>query len=88
VKTKYDQERTYGIGAVFRYVSDLKDYMVVHAGGNRVMLVSVNVWRNVRVFGHRSVHRVHDLDAITYAEMHEIVGVYFERLVYVEREKV
>jgi len=38
VKTKYDQERTYGIGAVFRYVSDMKDYMVVHAGVRNVLV--------------------------------------------------
>jgi len=68
------------------YVPDLKKYVIVHAGENRVMLVSVNVWRNERIFGHRAVHVVDNLEKITYAEMHEMVGVYFERLVYVGRD--
>lgn len=88
MRTKFDQERTYGVGDEFAFMPEGKRYMIVHAGENRVMLVSVNVWRNERIFGHRAVHRVHDLEHISYAEMHEIVGAYFERLVYVGKEVV
>lgn len=73
---------TYEVGSVLRYEPNKKNYVVVHAGGNRIMLVSINVWRNERIFGHRHECVVKDLDAITADELRDCVGsTYFDRLV-------
>lgn len=60
-----------------------KNYIIVHAGGNRIMLVSVG-HNKVSTWGGCSDKFADDLENITYEEMYNLVGVYLERLVRVE----